>query len=113
VSKSYSQGSKIKRGDGQPEQRDHVRDDLTLTLEFSSVQAAHDFAAAAEANLVLRMKVFGGTFEDETIKNVKGDGSTVRVPTLQDQGIAGATITARATFGPGDTLATMITSAAV
>ncbi len=113
ISEQYSRVEKQKPGDGAPLQYDQVDNNLSLRLTFSSQAAAAAFAAAAEANLVIRQRLFGGTFQDVTYKNVQGNSSDLSVPTAQDTGIGRVTITARASFASDDTYATMKTSAAV
>lgn len=113
VSDDFGFVEKVFRGDGAPEEYDQVGGQLSLNLEFNSMQAAHDFAANAESNLVVRERIKGGTLRDVTIKNVKAQRVGRNVPTLQDSATGTVRVSARATLGASDTYATMITAAAV
>jgi hypothetical protein len=111
VRENYRPLYKVKTGDGKQAVRDHVADELTLSLTFSNDAAASDFAAAGEANLVIRADEFGGGQVDVTYKNVAVDSGDKSVPTRQDTAIGTVTINATATFGDADTYATMVTVA--
>jgi len=105
--------SKAILGDGKAEAYEHIDSGLTLVLGFSSMDAAHDFMAAAEGDLVARVLKPGNAQEDRTYANVKATSLSTSIPTRQDTAIGSVRVNARCSFGAGDSYATIVTKASV